>query len=243
MSKMKLSNSTMVRAQLLDEIRNGLYSNLHKLPPEEELAEQLKISRTQLRDILASLEAEGYISRSRGVGTIINKHVLNAKTRIDIGTEFMSLIKQTGAEPGLAFTNVVQEFCDLKAATKLELRENTPIYKIERMVTANGRKVIYCEDHFSFQIIKKDNYTQADLEKPVFTFLEEFCDVKVHMNLTTLKPMVTDDRLSELFQLKKGTPLLYIDEVSYNFDGEPLLWSSEYYVDDVFEHTVLRKWV
>ena len=55
-------------------MRDGAYANCERLPRESVLAEKMGISRTQLRDILASLEREGFITRRHGVGTIINRH-------------------------------------------------------------------------------------------------------------------------------------------------------------------------
>ena len=71
------TQSKTIRANLLSAMKNGEYANSERLPRENVLAEKLGISRTQLRDILASLEREGFITRRHGVGTIINRHVLN----------------------------------------------------------------------------------------------------------------------------------------------------------------------
>ena len=62
-----------IRSQLLADMKDGAYANCDRLPRESILAEKLGISRTQLRDILASLEREGFITRRHGVGTIINR--------------------------------------------------------------------------------------------------------------------------------------------------------------------------
>lgn len=56
-----------------------------RLPPEETLAQQLGISRVKLRDILSVLQSNGYISRKRGIGTLINKHMLQEHARLDTG--------------------------------------------------------------------------------------------------------------------------------------------------------------
>ena len=69
-----------IRAQLLSAMRNGEYAHSERLPRESALAVTLGISRTQLRDVLASLEREGFITRRHGVGTIINRHVLDVQT-------------------------------------------------------------------------------------------------------------------------------------------------------------------
>lgn len=94
------TQSKTIRANLLSAMKSGEYANSERLPRENVLAEKLGISRTQLRDILASLEREGFITRRHGVGTIINRHVLNVQTRMDIEVEFLDMIRQSGPEPG-----------------------------------------------------------------------------------------------------------------------------------------------
>ena len=85
-----------IRAQLLTAMREGEYAHCDRLPRESVLSERLGISRTQLRDILASLDREGFITRRHGVGTVINRHVLGAQARMDIEVEFMDMIRQIG---------------------------------------------------------------------------------------------------------------------------------------------------
>ena len=48
------AQSRTIRAQLLSDMREGRYAACERLPRESVLAEKLGISRTQLRDVLAS---------------------------------------------------------------------------------------------------------------------------------------------------------------------------------------------
>ena len=96
----KPTQSKSIRAQLLTAMREGEYAHCDRLPRESVLSEKLGISRTQLRDILASLDREGFITRRHGVGTIINRHVLGAQARMDIEEEFLDMIRQSGRTPG-----------------------------------------------------------------------------------------------------------------------------------------------
>ena len=63
--------SKSIRAQLLTAMQVGEYAHCDRLPRESVLSEMLGISRTQLRDILASLDREGFITRRHGVGTCL----------------------------------------------------------------------------------------------------------------------------------------------------------------------------
>ena len=209
-----------IRAQLLTAMREGEYAHCDRLPRESVLSERLGISRTQLRDILASLDREGFITRRHGVGTVINRHVLGAQARMDIEVEFMDMIRQSGRTPGLAFVRAAELPADDRIAAKLGIAAGTPLLRISRLRRA---------------------YTNAELRQPIFGFLQEVCGISPYMDLTDLRPLTADAFLADIFQVPQGTPLLNMDEVDYDIDGVPVFVSSEYFADGIFRHTVLRK--
>ena len=229
-----------IRAQLLADMKDGLYANCERLPRESVLAEKLGISRTQLRDILASLEREGFITRRHGVGTIINRHVLNVQTRMDIEVEFLDMIRQSGFSPAVADVHVTEGHADAKIAKQLRIPEGTPVIRVSRLCTADGKPAIYCEDVLE-KALAKDSYTLKDLKLPIFYFLQQFCGVYPYMDLTDLRPVTADAALAEIFQVPVGTPLLNMDEVDFDIDGNPVFCSNEYFIDGIFRHTVMRK--
>ena len=61
------------------------------------------------------------------------------------------------------------------------------------------------------------------------------------MDLTDVSPAAADEKLAEIFHIPMGTPLLRMDEVDYDIDGRPVFCSTEFFVDGVFRHTVMRK--
>lgn len=130
--------SKSIRAQLLTAMQVGEYAHCDRLPRESVLSEMLGISRTQLRDILASLDREGFITRRHGVGTIINRHVLGAPARMDIEVEFLDMIRQSGHTPGVAFVRAADDKADNKVAAQLGIPTGTPILRISRLCTADA---------------------------------------------------------------------------------------------------------
>jgi len=73
------------------------------------------------------------------------------------------------------------------------------------------------------------------------TFLQRFCGIYPYLDLTDVRPAAADAALAEIFQVPMGTPLLNMEEVDYDIDGRPVFCSSEYFVDGIFRHTVMRK--
>ena len=234
------TQSKTIRAQLLSAMKDGEFASCQRLPRESVLAESLGISRTQLRDILASLEREGFITRRHGVGTIINRHVLNAQTRMDIEVEFLDMIRQSGHEPAVASVRVSDGTADAKIAAQLQIPEGTPIIRVSRLCTADGKPAIYCEDVIE-KSLAQGSYTINDLKLPIFHFLRQFCGVNPYLDLTDLRPSVADAALAEILQVPMGSPLLNMDEVDFDIDGKPVFCSNEYFADGIFRHTVMRK--
>ncbi len=229
-----------VRSRLLREMKEGAYRYSGKLPPEGVLAERLSISRTQLRDSLAQLEREGFISRHQGVGTVINRHVLAVKVRMDMEIEFLEMITQSGRKPSLLQFEYDIVPADDTAAERLAIPAGDCVLRVDRLIGADEKPVIYCKDYIPTVLIKKKEYGEEDLQKPIFSFLKQFCSLEAHMDLTEVRPAVADAALAKRFGVSEHTPLLYLDELDYDKEGMPILYSPQYYIGGVIQHTMLR---
>lgn len=236
-------NSQMqsVRARLLREMKEGAYRFSGRLPSEEVLADRLDISRTQLRDSLAQLEREGFISRRQGVGTVINRHVLAVKVRMDMEIEFLDMIAQSGCKPSLLMSDHETIAADTNVAERLGISRGEEVLRAVRLLGADGVPAIYCEDYIPLSFVRDNSYTQEDLNQPIFSFLKRFCDLEPHMDITEVRPATADASLAVLFGVTSGTPLLYLDELDYDMEGMPMLYSLQYYIGGVIKHTLLRK--
>ncbi|MEE1031499.1 MAG: GntR family transcriptional regulator [Ruminococcus sp.] len=237
---MKIDYSNQIRKELLQEMKTGVFSKSEKLPRELELAKHFGISRNHLREVLAQLEREGFITRIHGVGTIINHHVLQVKNRMDIEVEFLDIIRQSGYQSNVSSIHMQEEKANKYIAEKLQIAEDTDVIRVCRVCTANDRPAIYCEDVFEKRLIK-ETYTLKDLEPPIFHFLKKYCDVETYMDLTQLHAVLASEIVACALQIPEGTPLLNMEEIDYDISGNIVFYSNQYFVENIFEQTVLRK--
>lgn len=226
---------------LLADIREGRYKDADKLPPETELAEELGISRTQLRDGLSILEQDGFITRRRGIGTVINRQVVEVRTRMDLEVEFNAMVRLAGYESEMLLLSVDVKTGDSLVTERLEVPHNTPILTLTKLVTADGKPAIFCIDYVAFSTIKNFNYSRDDLSLPIFNFMKRFCDMDVVMDLTHVKATLADPFLSDMMDVDEGTPLLLLEERAYNIDNQVAFYCEMYYSNDLFDHIVLRR--
>jgi len=63
-----------IAEQIVQLIRRGEYRPGERLPPERDLARQLKVSRPSVREALIALEVEGYVEVRVGSGVYVTRH-------------------------------------------------------------------------------------------------------------------------------------------------------------------------
>ena len=233
--------ASQVKTLLLKEIQSGKYQSAHRLPPETQLAADMNVSRTAIRDALSVMEQDGYISRRRGTGTIINRHVLNVAVRFDGEKEFLKIVENGGYTPDIRFLSAAVVPADERIAGHLSVAVGSQIITAGRIVTADGTPLIYCTDYIPLHLLKKQDYTEEDLKKPIFDFLRNFCGTEGCMDLTGIHARNADGNVAALLEVPVGTAVLNFDEVWYDFDGTPILYADEYYREGMITHTILRK--
>ena len=233
--------SSKAHKVLLSMLREGAFDKTGRLPPEEILAQKLGISRTVVRDVLAALESEGFITRRRGIGTTINRHVINVKSRLDLEKEFLEEVADCGYTPTVEFVIPTVSGADEEVSKRLLIPEGEEIFIVERLILADGKPAIYCLDHLSLSLIVDNSYSLNDLEPPIFDFMERFCQCAVQMDLTKITPFLVDRHLATVLAIPEGSPILYLDEVGYDINQRPVLYSKEFYAPGIFEFTVLRR--
>lgn len=233
--------STQITRHILEEMQTGAYRKQDRLPPEVEIAETLGVSRTVVRDSLALLEREGFVTRKHGLGTIINRHVLEAKTRVDLEKEFFEMVRDAGYKPSVRFLEIEESAANEAEIALFGEEEGSEVLRISRVIYADEMPAIYCVDTISKSLIVDPDYTEADMHKVIFEFLDQFCNTSVYMDLTELQAISADPELADILQVPAGAAILHFNERGYDLKGKLILHSREYYRNGIFHHTILRK--
>jgi len=86
-----LSRTAQVAGWFAREIRSGRLPSGERLPTEQELIGQFKVSRTVIREAMASLRSEGLVVSRQGSGVFVADHSATSTFRI-ISDEVRSLL-------------------------------------------------------------------------------------------------------------------------------------------------------
>ena len=85
-----VSRTTQVTEWFAREIRSGRLKSGEQLPTEQQLIEQFKVSRTVIREAMASLRSDGLVVSRQGSGVYVADHDTNPTFRI-VSDEIRSL--------------------------------------------------------------------------------------------------------------------------------------------------------
>ena len=211
-----------------------------RLPPEPNLANKLGVSRTTIRQALTQLELDGLISRKHGVGTFVNERVLNIGTRLEEVWDFVEMIKLSGHSPEVRNHYVKLEQEKAYICKKLTLADGEETLTTANVFMADDLPVIYCVDVIPAKLVR-NAYRDKELFGPIYSFLKKRCNQQVDYNITNIAPVTADEQLQEILQCKPGTPLHYFEEVAFNSNDIPIMYSQEYYRPEYFSFNIVRK--
>ena len=227
-------------ATLIDDMRNGEYSGHDRLPAEGDLAASYGVSRSVIRDVLANLEREGIVARGRGVGTTVNREIVQMGNRLDLKFEYMQLITSLGARPTVDHVFLSEEPAREDLAERLALDAGEPLIVCCKRVLASGVPVILSEDRIPLNLFKEGDYQSYDWALPVYDILEECCGIIVDTDIARIVPVAANPAVQRELRVAEGTALLMIDELGYYRLKYPVIQTYAYYTD-FFDFTMLRK--
>jgi GntR family transcriptional regulator len=237
---------TRKRPSLVDEVRQALLEDLTggtlrpgaKLPNETELAERFGVSRPTIREAVRGLMDAGYLARRHGAGTFVTS---SPRTRHPLETtvSYTGMIRAAGYKPGETVLGKGVRRPDEDERDQLDLHdESDRVIEIERVRLAGRRPVIYSRDRIPVALL--GDYSASALNSSLYALLAA-AGHPVARAGARLTPTVASARLARLLAVKRGAPLLHIDQVDYDEHGRPVMLSHEWHVADAFELFVNRR--
>lgn len=219
----------VLRTQILDGVFGGLAAPRPLLPPENQLAKELGVSRNAIREALDLLRAEGLITRVQGAGTFVTGAKL--RQRIDR----LEGLAESLAGHQLTVENKVLSARESAAtpfvATKLAIPEGSPILFIERLRTV--ATVPLSLDTTSLRPEAIDALEGANLvEEDVFGLLEERLGVRLGQAENTVEAVAADTGTARLLDVRPGSPVLLMHRLTFLEDGTPFDLESVRYRSD-----------
>lgn len=224
---------------LRENIISGRYAIGEKLPTEAELVERYAVSRATVRGALLSLQDEGLIRREAGRGTFVSGL-----------PEFTGTLKMDGTLNGLIAMGLATspKLVDLQKVTVtphqaeiLGMEPGTPAIRAYRVRYYKNHPYCYIINTLPLEIgkkLSKKNWESGSILK--------YLQARHHIQLGDadeyVRATVADANLARWLQVRIGAPLLQVEYLIRDVEGNPVETPVIFYRSDLHAFTLRLKW-
>lgn len=236
----KVNKMTTVQRTLenLREYIKGTKSAV--LPNEDELSNQLGVSRLTVREAITVLEREGVVSRIQGKGTMINSFVTKLENRIDLGSDIEGCLRDHGYEVKFEVIDFKFRKATDSEILKLDIDPGDEVLVVKKLLYANDIVAALYIDRIPEKLLKSKDFTSEDFEPSIFSVVENLCQCNIKHDVMEMYPSLTDEYLSNVFKTAVGTPLICFDVLEYTRDSVAIMYNTEYYTGKFIKFTLCR---
>jgi DNA-binding GntR family transcriptional regulator len=217
---------------LLSQIDGGIYISGDRLPSENELSKQYKVSRHVARQALKDLVTEGRVVVHQGAGYFVNqKRFRKALPKLGSHTESMASL-------GLSTQTLVvhQEILippEFIAESLLPPGEHQALL-IKRVSYLEDEPVCILLAYYPLKY--SPELLGAELNnRSIYAILQKCYSVVPERAETIISVTFADEEQSSLLNIREGMPLLHLGSFTWSENEELFEYSSSFYRIDRFE--------
>ncbi len=219
---------------LRGKIENGEWAPGAFIPSEAQLSAQYDISRTTVRQAVLALVREGFLSRTRGRGTVVRDPKLVRQT--PGWMSFTEEMRAMGRVPGAAllkFEVLPKPPLDIRQV--LQPRPGEGVARLVRTRYADGELL-----GVSVSFLRKSLWDRLKVEpeylndRSLYALLEERLGIRLVRARETIEAVVGDPDLAEL-PIPKEIPILRLTRTAYAGDGTAIEYGSNKFRGDRYE--------
>ena len=203
------------REAVLQAIRNGRFAD-GRLPPENELAAALGVSRTTVRAALLTLEQDGILSRRRGIGTRVMAAGGPAQLELNRLAALDDLLRERGHEPSTSIVGV-ERIVAPEVADRLGYPPETEWHAIEKLWFADGEPAALLRDYVPCTLIP-ELPESSDVIGTIFRLFEEYGPEPIVIARVEIVPMTANRDIAQQLQIDKREPYLRLWQRHFGAD-------------------------
>lgn len=196
---------------LAGRMATGALAPFARLPSEQALQEEFRVSRVTVRLALKELASRGLIESHKGRGSFVAGSVLSQNMQVLTG--FYDLFLAQGLEPQTYLTAFDAGCTPTGDAASLAATSDT-VCRFTRVYVLQGRPV----GLVSATVCEFDRpFTRETVERlPVYGLLQQIGGIAVVRADVAVKTRVADRASAQALDLREGDPLLAIHRVSFD---------------------------
>jgi len=214
--------------KLRDDIVNGVYPVYGRIPSEQELQDTYSISRVTVRKALEQLTKEGLLDRQRGKGTFVAPPKMQYSLR-EV-TSFYDMCRMKGMQPTMHLQRMARILPEDQVRSDLMLTDSESVLEIVRICKADSQAVMLEMNYFPSRY---SYLMDCDLNGSLYAALKRR-GVEAGQAVHDVSLVFADADQASALDIEAGDAVLYLREIIYDKEGQPLHVSKQYIRGDRF---------
>ena len=211
---------TQAREAILSGILDGRF--VTRLPPEDEVAEMLDVSRTTVRAAVQDLERDGLLKRRRAIGTVINRHVGFDTLALQRLVGFDRLLEEKGHTVRVDISARRQG--PDRFADRLPWADIDDLLVIDKHYFADEQLAIVLRDYLPWASLTRAAIPKR-IEASLFDFSRRHFRDRIDHAVVRIVPQVNRGKDATQLQLEKGEPFVRLHETHFSANAQPVAWT------------------
>jgi GntR family transcriptional regulator len=225
---------SQIKKDIKRKIKNSEYKPGEKIPSEKELQEIFDVSRITVRKAVLELVEEGYLSRQRGIGTIVRRQKIEEKlSKVMTFTEEMQI---RNIKPSTKLAKIEKLVPEHEIAEFMQLAEGVEVYRITRLRCADGEPIVlfitYLNPVLSLPLTDKSYYGS------LYKLIKKTNNKEVRKAAEYIEAIIADDNLAEKLDVEIGSAILKTTRRGYADHENPLEYTECFYRADKYRYFV-----
>lgn len=223
---------------LINKVRSNEWPIGTKIPTERELCDIYKVSRITVRQALNELEKEGYLNRKQGKGTFVTAPKI--EQRLSKFYSFSEEIRKMGYAPETKVLDFNVVKADKDIASLLNLSEGAEVYSIKRLRLANGEPFALETSYIPYE--ECIGLTPDEVsEKGLYNIMKSKYNIIPSQAEEIFCAVLVSKEDAVHLQVKKGSPGLYLERITYNGANKPVEYCRGVIRGDRYKYRVMLK--
>lgn len=225
---------------LTEMITTGKLKTGDQLPPEEEFADQLGISRSTLREALGHLETQGLIARRQGIGTFVT---IPTGPGFFGGLQRLEPFRELARAAGVKHSQISKTVTTLESTPELTSvlnnEDGIDLVRVQTIEAIDDIRCMYFDDYF----INTAGLDQA-LDKEtdsILTYMFDVCDPPLSHTRSEIFAIEASEEVAKILDIERGKPVFHMEETYFAANGGILGVGFIYFVTERFRFYITRR--
>lgn len=221
--------------ELRNRIINGKYNIKMRLPTEESLIDEFKVSRYAVRKAIKQLADEGLVYSVKGKGVVVLEHTAMTQN-INLSLEEINSLQVLNKAEDVHRTTSIADFqeviVDNELSQKTSFAPGLPLYAIKRVRHINNKSAVLDINYFNAQLVP--NLSEKIAKQSIYSYIKDDLKMKIAVVKRQLRIEHAQQLDYEHLNLGFNNCVGNMVTFAFNDDGKQFEYTESHFIPDNF---------